>query len=179
MQLEKRYEDKLALLLMQRTGGAAAAAATAAPTNGTGAEGEEVEEEAGTGAVHEEAIRRIEQLRDELELYKRSAQMLREQLDEATKRPVRKRRMPNHLLDPDFNTEFDLEFLEDEYNQVGGTDDDNPELDPDFRGTPLHKRKKVSPSNPSVNASVNDRLHGLNNPNTPIVVSNLVWTARK
>ncbi|XP_040174420.1 chromosome-associated kinesin KIF4A-like isoform X2 [Anopheles arabiensis] len=144
VQLEKRYEDKLALLLMQRTGGAAAAAAaaTAAPTNGTGAEGEEVEEEAGTGAVHEEAIRRIEQLRDELELYKRSAQMLRRQLDETTKRPVRKRRMPNHLLDPDFDTELDLEFLEDEYYQAGGSDDDNPELDPDFRGTPLHKRKK-------------------------------------
>uniref|UniRef100_A0A182KE85 Kinesin motor domain-containing protein n=1 Tax=Anopheles christyi TaxID=43041 RepID=A0A182KE85_9DIPT len=122
VQLEKRYEDKLSLLLMQRAAGGGAAASND-----------------GNEDVHEEAIRRIEQLRDELELYKRSAEMLREQLDQATTLPKRKRRPPASML----NSEMEYDVMADDLEEYIYPSDDDQERDPDFRGTPLHKRSKV------------------------------------
>uniref|UniRef100_A0A182PQ58 Kinesin motor domain-containing protein n=1 Tax=Anopheles epiroticus TaxID=199890 RepID=A0A182PQ58_9DIPT len=144
VQLEKTYEDKLSLLLMQRA--AANGGATVADP------GEEAATLANpSDSVHEEAIRRIEQLRDELELYKRSAQMLREELNQATKLPPRKRRVPLSLLDPD--TEFNMRPFEDD--EPIASEDDNE--DPDFRLTPMWKRKRGRSDSLSIRESLMSR----------------------
>uniref|UniRef100_A0A182SDK0 Uncharacterized protein n=1 Tax=Anopheles maculatus TaxID=74869 RepID=A0A182SDK0_9DIPT len=135
VQLERTYEDKLALLLMQRT-----AANSSVPA-------ENADHPTQPDTVHEEAIRRIDELRDELESYKRTVQLLQEKLDEHVP-PRRKCQLPRRLQDH----HMELATDEDDAMELSDEEQDEDdlskellekELDPDFRGTPLHKRKKV------------------------------------
>ncbi|XP_053678101.1 chromosome-associated kinesin KIF4A [Anopheles nili] len=125
-QLEQTYEDKLALLLMERAG-----------TSQEGGNGD-----ARPDTVHEEAIRQIEKLRHDIGQYEANYGRALKRLNEVTEQPVhRQRKVPRRLIE-ESNTE---EQPEDEWLSDAEEFDEVMELqrDPDFRATPLHKRKKV------------------------------------
>uniref|UniRef100_A0A182NVH2 Kinesin motor domain-containing protein n=1 Tax=Anopheles dirus TaxID=7168 RepID=A0A182NVH2_9DIPT len=136
VQLEKTYEDKLSLLLTKPSSQSSSSADQHA--NGTdGTVGDN---------VHDEAIRRIEQLRDELELQKAENAALQQALDAATKPPVRQRKVTRRLIEDDFMMDDHESSVFDE-DEKDEQEDEMYELleqerDPDFRGTPLSKRKK-------------------------------------
>ncbi|XP_049280094.1 chromosome-associated kinesin KIF4 [Anopheles funestus] len=131
VQLERTYEEKLSFLLMQRSAGGSVPA------------GSSDENAAHTDTVHEEAIHRIEQLRDELESYKQLVEVLQNR-EKTNTLPRRKCKLPSKLEDHDLDVEMDDE------EELNISDDSQlkeqleRELDPDFRGTPLNKRKKQS-----------------------------------
>ncbi|XP_035919488.1 chromosome-associated kinesin KIF4 [Anopheles stephensi] len=135
VQLERTYEDKLALLLMR-------------PPGGTSAVPDENQDGlAQPDTVHEEAIRHIDELRDELESYKQTVHTLQEKLKEH-ELPRRKCQLPQRLRDHQMDIDFDEDAameLSDEENEEDDLSREllEKELDPDFRGTPLHKRKKM------------------------------------
>ncbi|XP_050076438.1 chromosome-associated kinesin KIF4A [Anopheles maculipalpis] len=128
VQLERTYEDKLAFLLMQRTDAVPAENAVGPPQPDT---------------VHEEAIRHINELRDELEMNKQLVEKLQA---EEQQLPRRKCQLPLRLR------EHHMDFVDQDTDTSYGSDSENneddpskelleKELDPDFRGTPLYKRK--------------------------------------
>uniref|UniRef100_A0A182QKX4 Kinesin motor domain-containing protein n=1 Tax=Anopheles farauti TaxID=69004 RepID=A0A182QKX4_9DIPT len=123
VQLEKTFEDKLALLLTQRSG---------QPTEQD-------------GPVHEEAIRRIEQLREELEQQQADYAALQRAYEAATTLPARPRKVPRRLIEDSSSLydEDDMDYEEEGDNQQNEMHELlELERDPDFRGTPLSKRKK-------------------------------------
>ncbi|XP_049540963.1 chromosome-associated kinesin KIF4A-like [Anopheles darlingi] len=162
-ELEKAYEDKLALLLLHQQ------QRTPARKQKT-AEGEEEteqalqqQEETETGQqqhtdnnnVLVEAIERIEMLRNELELHKEANRLLQRQLT-ATKEMLAASNVPrvsgNRKPKPkvlSYVTKQEEEDEEDEEEEDDDDDDDDMdelerERDPDFRGTPISKRRKMS-----------------------------------
>uniref|UniRef100_A0A182M2Q0 Kinesin motor domain-containing protein n=1 Tax=Anopheles culicifacies TaxID=139723 RepID=A0A182M2Q0_9DIPT len=131
VQLERTYEEKLSFLLMQRAaGGSVPVGSNDEDTTATH-----------TDTVHEEAIQRIEQLREELESYKLTVQILQEQ-QQANVPSRRKCKLPTRLEDHDMDIDMD-EYEDEELSDDSQLNEQlEKELDPDFRGTPLNKRKK-------------------------------------
>uniref|UniRef100_A0A182WGR4 Kinesin motor domain-containing protein n=1 Tax=Anopheles minimus TaxID=112268 RepID=A0A182WGR4_9DIPT len=131
VQLERTYEEKLSFLLMQRAAGGSVQPA------GDGDEDDATHPD----IVLEEAIQRIEQLRDELESYKLTVQTLEEQL-QANVMPRRKCNLPSRLVDHAMDMEVDEEEDDELSDNSQLKEQMEKELDPDFRGTPMYKRKK-------------------------------------
>ncbi|XP_052900783.1 chromosome-associated kinesin KIF4A [Anopheles moucheti] len=129
VQLERTYEEKLSFLLMQR-----------AAEGGSAPDGDGGEAAPHTDTVLQEAIQRIEQLREELESHKKMVQVLHnDQAKMVTRRHVR---LPTRLVDHEMDAEIDEDEEMELFDDSEVKEQLERELDPDFRGTPLNKRKK-------------------------------------
>lgn len=94
--------------------------------------------------VLQEASDRMEKLREELDSMKEANRVLTKQLAEAQANALGRRRTRNSGKTVSVPVEYDEEDEEDEVDDERGSVDDDSDLerDPDFRGTPLSKRKK-------------------------------------
>ncbi|XP_053681690.1 chromosome-associated kinesin KIF4 [Sabethes cyaneus] len=122
-EIAKMYEEKLSMLLMSKQKYVRQSQETAVTCD----------------IVLQEASEQMEKLREELESLKKTNQMLNKQLAEKNTAALRRTRNSAKSTTIDIEYETDDEE-EDEEDRVRDSD---LRRDPDFRMTPLHKRKKA------------------------------------
>ncbi|XP_052859823.1 chromosome-associated kinesin KIF4A-like [Anopheles cruzii] len=147
-EFERTYEDKLALLLLQQQQQLRAAAGQNPPSG----EASTTSTSSTNNVIVDQMLERIETLRDELELYKESNRKLKTQLIAAREIASayniprvgggRKKPKAKPIVDAAAAViDYEEDDEETEFEDDGAEDFDR-ERDPDFRGTPIHKRKK-------------------------------------
>ncbi|XP_001868608.2 chromosome-associated kinesin KIF4 [Culex quinquefasciatus] len=125
--LAKMYEEKLSLLLRSKQKYARQSKESATTCD----------------TVLQEASDRMEKLREELDSMKEANRLLTKQLAEAQANAFGRRRTRNsskQVQQVEYEEDDEEDEAEDERESVD--DDSDLERDPDFRGTPLSKRKK-------------------------------------
>ncbi|XP_058445370.1 chromosome-associated kinesin KIF4 [Malaya genurostris] len=131
-ELAKMYEEKLSMLLMSKQKYARQSQETAVTCD----------------TILQEASDRMEKLRQELDSMKQMNSILAKQLEEANQNRGRRARNSTKSVAVPIEYESDEdEEDDDEADQVGDSD---LERDPDFRATPLRKRKKSTSVRESV-----------------------------
>ncbi|XP_058066129.1 chromosome-associated kinesin KIF4A-like [Anopheles bellator] len=161
-EFERTYEDKLALLLLQQQQKLRAAAQN--PPSGEASDSSST-----NNVIVDQMLERIETLRDELELYKESNRQLKNQLiaarDMASANNIprvgggRQKPKPKPIVDA--ADIIDYEEDDEEFEDDGAEDFDR-ERDPDFRGTPISKRRKPNVVLPQSKLSANDTTSSSN-----------------